>query len=62
VDFLIYLRDLLNPRHLPFAGLRALNTLNLRCNRIGNITDVAFMNMPSLIEVHLGCNKVGKLE
>jgi hypothetical protein len=30
----------------------------LRCNRIGNITGVAFENMPSLIEVNLGCNKV----
>jgi Leucine-rich repeat (LRR) protein len=40
------------------AGLRALNVLNLKCNNIGNLTDVAFHNTPSLIEVNLACNQI----
>lgn len=39
-------------------GLRTLNIVNLRCNKIQNLTDVVFTNMPSLIEVNLGCNQV----
>ena len=39
-------------------GLRALNVLNLKCNKIGNLTDVAFHNTPSLIEINLACNEI----
>lgn len=40
-------------------GLRSLNVLSLRCNEIGNLTESVFQNNPGLIEVNLGCNKVG---
>lgn len=42
-------------------GLRALNVLSLRCNRIGNLSaegQPTFQNMPSLIEVNMGCNRI----
>ncbi|KAE9553818.1 hypothetical protein FO519_002988 [Halicephalobus sp. NKZ332] len=39
-------------------GLRALNVLNLRCNNLGNLTEVAFMQNPYLIEVNLACNQI----
>ncbi|KAI1725771.1 leucine rich repeat domain-containing protein [Ditylenchus destructor] len=43
-------------------GLRALNVLSLRCNKIGNLTDAVFLDTPSLIEVNLGCNKICKID
>ncbi|KAL7071035.1 hypothetical protein ACQ4LE_009843 [Meloidogyne hapla] len=39
-------------------GLTQLIGLNLRCNKIGNLTNVSFQNLPNLIEIHLGCNKI----
>ncbi|KAK6030712.1 leucine Rich repeat-containing domain protein, partial [Ostertagia ostertagi] len=40
------------------AGMRALSVLNLKCNRIGNLTKSVFQNLDSLIDVNLSCNEV----
>ncbi|PIO76111.1 leucine Rich repeat-containing domain protein [Teladorsagia circumcincta] len=40
------------------AGMRALSVLNLKCNRIGNLTKSVFQKLDSLIDVNLSCNEV----
>ncbi|ETN69557.1 leucine Rich repeat-containing domain protein, partial [Necator americanus] len=40
------------------AGLRALNVLSLKCNRIGNLAEPIFQNLTSLIDVNLSCNEI----
>lgn len=39
-------------------GLRALNILHLRCNEIASLGASAFVELPTLIEIDLSCNKV----
>ena len=38
--------------------MRALNIVNLKCNKIGNMTEQAFNNTPALIDINLACNQV----
>lgn len=39
-------------------GLKALNVLNLRCNRIQDLEESVFENVTSIMDINLSCNQV----
>ncbi|GMT07220.1 hypothetical protein PENTCL1PPCAC_29394 [Pristionchus entomophagus] len=39
-------------------GLRGLNVLNLRCNRIQDLEESVFQNVTSVMDINLSCNQI----